>query len=253
MRFEIVTVPCLKDNYAFLLHDNTSGETAVFDVPEAGPIAAALTARGWTLTDIVLTHHHADHIQGVSHLPGNSRVIGAEADAHRLPGLDIGVKGGDRLWICGTDVRVIDVPGHTVGHVAYHVPEAGAVFTGDSLMALGCGRLFEGSAEQMWASLSVLAALPPETLVCSGHEYTAANARFALELDPDNAALHDRARAVATARAEGKPTVPSRLADELSTNPFLRAGDARLKSHLGMAGASDAAVFAEVRARKDVF
>lgn len=253
MRFEIVTVPCLKDNYAFLLHDHASGETAVFDVPEAAPIAAALDARGWTLTDIVLTHHHADHIDGVPHLPGNARVIGAEADAHRLPALDMGVKGGDRLTICGTEVRVIEVPGHTLGHVAYHVPEAGAVFTGDSLMALGCGRLFEGTAPQMWASLSALAALPPATLVCSGHEYTAGNARFALEIDPDNAALRDRAQGVSAARAEGRPTVPSRLSDELATNPFLRAGDAGLKSRLGMAGASDAAVFAEIRARKDRF
>ncbi len=253
MRFEIVTVPCLKDNYAFLLHDSTSGETAVFDVPEAAPIAAALAARGWTLTDIVLTHHHPDHIDGVPHLPGNARLIGAEADAHRLPALDVGVRGGDRLTVCGTEMQVIEVPGHTVGHVAYHVPAAGAVFTGDSLMALGCGRLFEGTPAQMWDSLSALASLPPDTLVCSGHEYTAANAGFALTVDPGNAALHDRAQAVGSARAEGRPTVPSTLAEELATNPFLRAGDAGLKSQLGMAGASDAAVFTEIRARKDRF
>lgn len=253
MPIELVTIPCLKDNYAFLLHDAASGQTALVDAPEAAPIAAALDARGWQLTDILITHHHGDHIDGVAALRAGTRVIGAAADAHRLPPLDLAVSPGDRFTACGAEVQVIDVPGHTVGHVAYHVPAAGAVFTGDSLMALGCGRLFEGTAAQMWDSLQRLRALPPDTLVCSGHEYADGNARFALTVDPDNATLAARAAAVASLRAAGKPTVPSLLSSEIATNPFLRADDAALKAALGMADSPDAAVLAEIRARKDRF
>ena len=181
---EIVTVACLTDNYAYLVHDPASGATAVFDVPEVAPIMAALTARGWQLSDIVITHHHDDHIQGVADLRDatGAKVWGAAADAHRLPPLDHALAEGDRVTIGTLIAHVIDVPGHTIGHVAYHMPAAGAVFTADSLMALGCGRLFEGSAAQMWDSLQKLAALPPDTLVCSGHEYTASNARFAMTI-----------------------------------------------------------------------
>ena len=252
---QIVTVPCLADNYAFLVHDTESGATAVIDVPDETPIEAELARRGWTLTDILITHHHADHIDGVDALRGASgaRVTGAAADAHRLPRLDRAVAEGDRFALGSAELRVIDVSGHTLGHIAFHLPEAGAVFTADSLMALGCGRLFEGKPEVMWASLSKLAALPPETLVCSGHEYTETNARFALTIEPANRALISRAGRIRAARAEGRPTVPSSLAEELATNPFLRAHLPEVKEAVGLASAGDAETFAEIRQRKDNF
>lgn len=255
MTLQIETVACLTDNYAYLAHDPVSGETAVVDVPEAGPILKALDDRGWHATQVLLTHHHADHVQGLGALLARhpARVIGAAADAHRLPPLDQAVHEGDHVAIGTETGTVIAVPGHTLGHVAYHFPGSAVVFTGDSLMALGCGRVFEGTMPQMWASLQKLAALPPETLVCSGHEYTAANARFALTIDPGNAALISRAQAVNAARAKGQPTVPSRLAEELATNPFLRAADPGIQAHLGMTGADPAQVFAEIRRRKDNF
>ncbi|MBF9046192.1 hydroxyacylglutathione hydrolase [Rhodobacterales bacterium LSUCC0031] len=252
---EIVTVACLADNYAFLVHDHLSGATAVFDVPEAAPIMAALAARGWQLSDIVITHHHGDHIDGVAELRAatGAKVWGARADAHRLPPLDHALAEGDRVAIGQLVVHVIDVPGHTVGHVAYHLPAAKAVFTADSLMALGCGRLFEGSAAQMWDSLQKLAALPPDTLVCSGHEYTASNARFALTIEPDNPALISRCEEIASARAANRPTVPSILATELATNPFLRANQSGIAQRLGLDGQEPAVVFARIRSLKDSF
>lgn len=255
MPIEIVTIPCRTDNYAFLAHDPATGVTAVVDVPDAAPIAAALAARDWKLRDILLTHHHHDHVEGVEALRAatGARVHGARADAHRLPRLDRALAEGDPIAIGSEEGRVIDVSGHTIGHLAFHFPAAGVVFTADSLMALGCGRVFEGTPEMMWQSLSKLAALPPDTLVCSGHEYTAANARFALTVDPDNPALAARAKAVFEAREKGRPTVPTRLSDELATNPFLRAADPAIRRHLGMENATDAAVFAEIRARKDRF
>ncbi len=255
MPLELVTIPCLADNYAFLLHDAESGQTACIDVPEAAPILAALDARGWALTDILLTHHHNDHIGGVAELRTRTGalVAGAAADAHRLPPLDLALSEGMSVPLGREFGQVIDVPGHTVGHIAFHFPESGVVFTGDSLMAMGCGRLFEGTPAQMWDSLSKLSALPPETLVCSGHEYTASNARFALSLEPDELAIKSRASAIEQARAKGQPTVPSRLSDELATNPFLRASNPRMKAAVGMDRAQDAAVFGEIRARKDRF
>ena len=251
---QIVTIPCLTDNYAYLLHDADSGRTAVIDAPEAAPIAQALAAHGWSATDILITHHHGDHIDGVGALRGDgAKVWGASADAHRLPPLDTGLAEGDSVTIGGLMGRVLDVPGHTTGHIAFHFPQANAVFTADSLMAGGCGRLFEGTPEMMWASLRKLMALPPETLVCSGHEYTTTNLRFALTIEPDNAALQDRMARVEAARAAGRPTVPSTLQEECDTNPFLRAHLPQVKQLLGMASAPDAAVFAEIRARKDRF
>ena len=250
---ELVTVPCLRDNYAFLVHDPATGATALIDAPEATPIAAAIAQRGWRLTDILLTHHHDDHVDGLASLRGNARVIGAKADAHRLPPLDLAVAEGDMLHICGQTTHVIDVSGHTIGHIAFHMPEAGLAFTGDSLMAMGCGRLFEGTPAQMWASLQKLRALPGKTLVCSGHEYTESNARFAASLDPDNPDLTLRVEAIKKARAAGQPTVPSGLDDERLTNPFLRADDAQLKVHLGLQDLPDEEVFAQIRASKDKF
>jgi len=252
---EIVTIPCLKDNYAFLLHDPATDATAVVDVPEAAPLEAALAARGWTLTDILLTHHHWDHVDGVAALreATGAKVWGAAADAHRLPPLDNALREGEQISVGGLRGEVIDVSGHTIGHIALHFPDARAVFTADSLMALGCGRLFEGTPAQMWESLSKLARLPPETTVCSGHEYTLTNARFALTVDPENSALISRAAAVEAARAADRPTVPSTLAEELATNPFLRAADPDIARHLGLDGQEPAVVFARVRALKDAF
>lgn len=255
MTLELVTVPCLSDNYAYLIHDETSGETALVDAPEAGPIRAALEKTGWKLTHILLTHHHHDHVGAVEELRGatGALVVGAKADAHRLPPLDLAVSEGDTLQIGDETGHVLDVSGHTVGHIAFHFPQSALAFTADSLMALGCGRLFEGSPEQMWASLKKLMALPSDTLICSGHEYTASNAKFALTIDPENPALKSRADTVAQARTDGRPTVPSRLSDELATNPFLRASDPGIRAHLGLEAADDAEVFAQIRARKDAF
>jgi hydroxyacylglutathione hydrolase len=255
MTLQIVTVPCLSDNYAFLAHDAATGATAVVDVPEAAPILNALREREWKASHILITHHHDDHIQGVGALAAatGALVIGAAADAHRLPHLDRAVVPGDTIRLGMDEGHVLDVSGHTVGHVAYHFPASKVVFTADSLMACGCGRLFEGKPAQMWESLSRLAALPPETMVCSGHEYTTSNIRFALTIEPGNAALQDRARATEAARARGEATVPSTLALELATNPFLRARLPEVKAGIGLKGATDAESFAEIRARKDRF
>lgn len=255
MPLEILTIPCLADNYAFLAHDAASGDTALVDVPEAAPILAALATRGWRLSHVLLTHHHADHVQGLDAVLAEHRanVVGAAADAHRLPKLDIAVAEGDQVHVGGEIGQVIDVSGHTVGHIAFHFPDSKAVFTADSLMALGCGRLFEGSAAQMWQSLGKLAALPPDTVVYSGHEYTQANGAFALTIEPDNPALISRVRDIAQAREQSRPTVPSTLSLELATNPFLRAADPQVQANVGMEGADPAAVFAEIRTRKDRF
>ncbi|MFK7763279.1 MAG: hydroxyacylglutathione hydrolase [Roseobacter sp.] len=255
MPLEIVTIPCLSDNYAFLLHDTQSGATALVDVPQATPILAELKAKNWSLTEVWITHHHPDHVQGLADILAEhpAKVRGATKDAHRLPSLDFAHTDEDRFTFAGHEVQVMDVSGHTVGHIAYYVSAAHAVFTADSLMALGCGRLFEGSAEQMWKSLSRLATLPAHTIVCSGHEYTAANARFALTIDPDNAELISRAADINAKTSAGVPTVPSTLALELATNPFLRAADKNIRTGLTLENATDAEVFAEIRARKDAF
>ena len=255
MALEIVTVPCRSDNYAYLVHNSETQETAIIDLPEAAPLLEALDARGWTPSVAVITHHHGDHVEG---LPGikakfDLKVIGAAADAHRLPPLDHEVSEGDQITLCGFNAQIIDVSGHTVGHMALYMPDAEAAFTADSLMALGCGRVFEGTMEQMWTSLSKLAALPPDTNIYSGHEYTAANAKFALTIEPGNAKLLSRIKDISEKRAKSVPTVPSRLSLELDTNPFLRASEPSVKESLGMEGAQDADVFAEIRKRKDSF
>jgi hydroxyacylglutathione hydrolase len=259
---ELVTFPVLKDNYAFLLHDDVSLRTAVIDVADHVPIVAELEKRGWDLTDIWLTHHHWDHIDGLAPLLDacaakgwSPRVVAAKADMHRLPHTLITdqVKDGDTFMFGDIPVHIIDVPGHTVGHITYHLPSIATLFTADSLMALGCGRLLEGTPAQMWNSLQKLRALPPHTTVCSGHEYTESNAAFAISIDPDNPALQARVRDVKAARAANIPTVPSQLQLEIDTNPFLRADKTDLKSAVGMANASDLDVFTEIRARKDRF
>lgn len=260
MSLDLVTVPCLTDNYAFLLHDPASGKTAVVDVPEAAPIRAALAERGWQADMVLLTHHHADHIQGLGiqglgalDLPEDAEVIGAEADQHRLPPLTQTVREGSRILLGTHEINVIEVPGHTVGHVAYHCADAGVAFTGDSLMALGCGRLFEGTPQQMWESLVALALLPGETRICSGHEYTAQNAKFALSIEPENPDLQARMRDISERRTRMEPTVPSRLSLEMATNPFLRADTDGVRAALGLPDAPAVEVFAELRRRKDNF
>ena len=252
---EIITVPCLSDNYAFLIHSTEQNQTALVDAPEAAPIMEELDRRGWSLDMILLTHHHNDHIDGVAALKARYApiIVGAAADKHRLPALDTAVSEGTEFTFAGQNVRVLDVSGHTVGHISYFVPSAKAVFTADSLMALGCGRLFEGSAAQMWNSLSKLATLPDDTIVYSGHEYTQTNARFALTIEPDNEALISRAQSIAAARASGHATVPSTLTEEKATNPFLRAHLPSMKLALSMADSDDVSVFAEIRRRKDNF
>lgn len=255
MPLELVAIPCLKDNYAYLIHDPASDETALIDAPEPGPILAVLKSRGWRLDQILLTHHHWDHIDGVAAIveATSAAILGAAADAHRLPPLSQALREADTVHVGREVGYVIEVPGHTVGHIAFYFPASGLAFTADSLMAGGCGRLFEGTPEQMWDSLNKLRQLPPETLICSGHEYTTSNLSFAATIEPENEALQSRIARVAKARAENRPTVPSRLSGELATNPFLRAGETQIKQALGMADASDAEVFAEIRARKDKF
>ena len=243
---EIVTIRCLKDNYAYLLHSD--GRTALFDAPEAAPIQAVLADRGWQLGQILLTHHHDDHIRAVPQLVAatGATVTGAAADAHRLPPLNHALRPGDVTEAAGLPAQVIDVSGHTIGHVAFYVPDAEAAFTGDSLMAIGCGRIFEGDAPMMWASLQRLNALPAETLICSGHDYCVSNGAFALSVDPENPEL--RARLADTAAA-ARPCAPATLAEERATNPFLRAPD--LAPSLGFSDAEEA--FAALRSMKDRF
>ncbi|TCL08130.1 hydroxyacylglutathione hydrolase [Shimia isoporae] len=251
----IVTIPCLADNYAFLIHDAASGDTALVDAPEPGPILEELANRGWRLSHVLLTHHHWDHVDGLAGILEKhpAKVVGASADAERLPPLDVSLSEGDTLIIGGEAAQIIDVSGHTMGHIAFYFPDTGVVFTADSLMALGCGRLFEGPPEVMFDSLAKLAALPPQTIVCSGHEYTESNAKFAITVDPDNPALKQRVEKIRADRAANIPTVPSILSDELATNPFLRGHDPSVQAAVGMQGADPVEVFAEIRRRKDNF
>lgn len=255
MALEIVTIPCRTDNYAYLLRDPDAGVVAAVDAPDAAAIAAALDARGWTLDTILVTHHHEDHVAGVDRLRERfgAEVVGAAADAHRLPALDRAVAGGDTIMVGTRAATVFEVPGHTIGHIAYYFSNDAALFSADSLMVMGCGRLFEGSPEQMWQSLTALASLPDDTQIHSGHEYAESNLRFALSIDGENPELRQRADDIAALRAAGRPTVPAPLALERATNPFLRAADPELKARLGLAGATDTQAFAEIRRRKDRF
>ncbi len=255
MPLDLITIPCLTDNYAYLIRDRATGQTALVDVPEAAPVLAALAANGWRLDKIFLTHHHDDHVQGTDELvkATGAEVYGALADVHRLPPLTRALAEGCEVTVGETIGQVMDVSGHTIGDIAFWFPSARLAFTADSLMAGGCGRLFEGTPATMWASLSNLAALPEDTLICSGHEYTTSNLRFAATIEPDNAALQDRIAQVASTRAAGVATVPSLLSQELATNPFLRAKLPHIKASLGLTAASDAEAFAALRARKDTF
>jgi len=229
-------VPILSDNYAWLLRDTATGAVAIVDPADPKPVIAALEQAGGKLDLILLTHHHADHVAGTDAVRAHfgARVVGAAADAHRLPKLDVAVREGDAVAFGSTAARVIDTPGHTRGQINYFFPDGDILLSGDTLFSLGCGRLIEGTANEMFASLRKLALLPPDTKVCCGHEYTESNARFALSVDGGNAALVARTAQARQQRAAGQPTVPSTMADELAANPFMRAPDiaslARLRS-----------------------
>ena len=252
---EIHMFPCLQDNYGFLLHNGATNTTATIDTPEVAAIEAALAERGWQLTHILNTHHHYDHAGGNEELKArhDCQVIGPKADADRIPGIDVQLEDGQHYAFGGIELQAIDVPGHTRGHIAYYVPAAGAAFVGDTIFALGCGRLFEGTPAQMWTSIQKLMALPDATQLYCAHEYTQANAKFALTVDPDNAELQKRAAEIDALRSRGEPTVPTTLSVEKATNPFLRPAAASLQSTLGMLDADPVAVFSETRARKDDF
>ena len=225
---EIVRIPALSDNYVWLIHEPASGETAVVDPAEAAPVLDAAAARGWTVTQIWNTHWHPDHTGGDAAIKQATgcTVTGPAAEAHRIPTLDRLVAEGDRVTLGPLEAAVMEVPAHTAGHIAYHVPSEEVVFSGDTLFAMGCGRLFEGNAEQMHRNLQRLAQLPPETRVYCAHEYTLSNARFAVTVEPANEALAARAAEVEAARARGEATVPTTIALELDTNPFVRARSA---------------------------
>ena len=254
-RLEIEQIPVLRDNYIYLLHDPDSHTTAVVDPALAEPVQARLEARGWSLDFILNTHHHDDHTGGnqILKYATGCRIVGAASDADRLPGLDIALKDGDTLAIGGNSARIIATPGHTSGHLCYWFADEAALFCGDTLFSLGCGRLFEGTALQMWQSLSRLRALPDHTRIYCAHEYTQSNAAFARSVDGANAALSARIAQVDAARAHHHPTVPSLLSQEKATNPFLRADDPALQRAIGLAGADPAEIFADLRRRKDVF
>ncbi len=252
---EIYQFPCLSDNYGVLIHDPDNGATASIDTPEAAAVDAALSAKGWTLTHILNTHHHHDHTGGNLELKNkyNCIVVGPGAEGDRIPGLDQAVNHGETYDFAGHDAHIIETPGHTLGHIAYYFADDRVAFVGDTLFALGCGRVFEGDAQQMWMSLERLLALPDDTTVYCGHEYTEANARFSVTVDPGNPDLQARVAEIAALRADGKPTVPTTMALERATNPFLRPDAPSIRRHLGMADAETVDVFAEIRRRKDNF
>lgn len=238
---EIVRIPVLSDNYVWLVHDSVSGETMVVDPGEAAPVLAEAQRRGWTISAIWNTHWHPDHTGGNAQVKAatGAPVIAPAAEAAKIPTADQLVGEGDTVRLGGHAAAVLEVPGHTAGHIAFHFAEDGVIFTGDTLFAMGSGRLFEGTAEQMFGNMGRLKQLPPETLVYCAHEYTQSNGRFAMVAEPDNAAIVERMAQVDAQRAAGEATVPTTIALELATNPFLRAPSAE--------------IFAERRAAKDAF
>ncbi|MEM7768142.1 MAG: hydroxyacylglutathione hydrolase [Pseudomonadota bacterium] len=251
---EIHQFPCLNDNYGFLAHDTESGETAAIDTPDADRYLAEAAARGWSISQIWNTHWHPDHAGGNARIKDETGclIVGPQGEAPKIPGIDRAVGGGDTVTLGSLEADVIDVPGHTLGHIAYHLPLAQTAFVGDALFALGCGRVFEGDMAMMWKSLTRLKALPAETVVYCAHEYTQANARFAETVEPGNAALMAYVNEIDTKRAAGEWTVPTTIGQELATNPFLRADEAGLQSAMGHPGDA-VATFAEIRGRKDRF
>jgi hydroxyacylglutathione hydrolase len=246
---------CRKDNYGVLVHDPASGATAAIDAPEAAPIEAALTASGWKLSDILITHHHSDHTDGIRALKQRhgARVVGPRDEAAKIPAVDATAGDGDSVTVGTLTARVIGTPGHTLGQINYFFPTAKLLFAGDTLFSIGCGRVIEGTPDMMWQTLLKLRALPDDTQLYCGHEYTEANVRFALTIEPDNEALKARAAEVTRQIAAGAPTIPSLMGEEKRANVFLRADDPAVAAAVGLAGKPAAQVFAEVRERKNNF
>ncbi len=252
---EIDVFLCHSDNFGVLLHDPETGATAAIDAPEEGPILRALEGHGWKLTHIFTTHHHQDHVEANLALKEryHCEIHGPYDEAVAIPGLDRSQADGDEFEFAGRRVQVIATPGHTAGHICYYLPDDGLLFAADTLFAMGCGRLFERPATDMWHSFQKLMALPDDTRVYFGHEYTLSNARFALTIDPDNVELQTRAAHVDVLRRENEFTIPTTIGLEKQTNPYMRVADGKIRAHLGLADATDAEVFAEIRTRKDNF
>jgi hydroxyacylglutathione hydrolase len=244
---------CLKDNYGVLLHDPGSGATAAIDAPEAAPIEAALRSTGWRLSDILVTHHHADHTGGIAELKAHHRcrVVAPHGEAARIPLVDATVRENDKVRVGALEANVLETPGHTAGHISYVFPADKLAFVGDTLFSIGCGRVIEGTPEMMWQSLLKLRALPDDTRIYCGHEYTGANIRFAKTIEPENAALRAREAEVDKLLAARKPTIPSTLVEEKAANPFLRADVPEVAKSVGLAGKPAWQVFAEIRERKN--
>ncbi len=254
-KLKIFQFPCRQDNYGVILHDPQSGATISIDAPETEAVSDVLESKRLKLTHILTTHHHGDHVEGNEALKSayGCSIVGPVEEAAKIPGLDQSYGHGDSFEISGHRIEVIGTPGHTLGQIAYYLPDQGVVFCADALFALGCGRIFEGTPEMMFTALARLAELPPQTRVYAGHEYTLANAKFALSVDPKNSQLADRAREFEVMRDNGKPTLPTTIELELQTNPFMRADDPAIREFLGMESQSDLDVFTEIRARKDRF
>lgn len=252
---KIIQIPVLTDNYIYLLHDTASGSTAVVDPALSQPVLDELKHQGWRLDWILNTHHHSDHVGGNLELKAKTgcQVIAANSDKDRIPRFDKGVDDGDVIKIGQYVAKVLATPGHTSGHIVYYFADAEALFCGDTLFSMGCGRLFEGSAEQMWQSLQKLKALPGDTRIYCAHEYTQANGRFALTVEPENQALQQRMIEVNQLRIENRSTVPSILQQELDTNPFLREDSLALQRQINREGGTPVSVFTEIRHLKDHF
>ena len=246
---------CLKDNYGVLLHDPETGSTAAIDAPEAAPVDAALKDRGWRLTDILVTHHHADHTGGIAELKKKHlcRVVAPRKEAAKIPEIDVTVRDGDFVQVGSLVGRVLETPGHTAGHITYWFKQDKLAFVGDTLFSAGCGRIIEGNPEMMWNSLLKIRNLPADTQMFCGHEYTAANVHFALTIEPKNSALRTRAEEVVRLTERKRPTIPTTIQQEKSFNPFLRADLHSVAGAIGMEGAPPVQVFAAVRTRKDKF
>ncbi len=255
MTAQIETFECLADNFGFLVHDDKTGATAAIDAADAGAIRAALARTGWTLSHILVTHHHWDHTDGIIPLKDefDVTVVGPQAEVTKITGLDKTISGGDQTSVGSLEFEVLETPGHTLGHLAYFEPESKSLFSGDALFSLGCGRMFEGTPPPMWKGLTTLRDLPDETMVYCGHEYSAVNAAFALSIDPDNEALQKRASQITQLRSENKPTIPFNLGEDKRANPFLRADKPELATRMGLSASDPAALFAAIRKAKDRF
>lgn len=255
MPTQVEIFPARQDNFGYLVHDSATAKTASIDAPDENAIRAALEKTGWTLTDIFITHHHLDHVEAILPLKaeGGVTVTGPKSEADKIEGMDVLVSGGDVVELGDTRFKIYDTPGHTLGHIVYHDPANGHLFSADALFSLGCGRMFEGEPGPMWEGLKALRTLHDDTLIYPGHEYTKANAAFALSIDPNNPELNDRAAEVELQLAGGKHTIPARLGVEKKINPFLRADDPAMAALMGMENAAPAEVFAAIRAAKDNF